>query len=297
MSTSTVSAGPRRRTGHRWTPYLFVAPFVLTFVGFGVFPMLYALALSFTRWAGAGRPSFLGFENYQFLLTNPEFWASLANSGRMWLLVIPAQLLVSLLLAVALSHKRLRAKAALRAAFILPFITPLVAMAQVWKVAFDESFGPVNQTLAAMHLPTVDWLTSETWARPTLALLFLWKTTGFVMIILLAGIQEISGDVYEAGSIDGASTVRQFIHLTLPLMRRPLVFALIIQSLAVIQMFAEPYVVTEGGPYGATTTAGYYLYQHIQISDLGTGAANSILLVIVMLALSMTATRLMREDR
>lgn len=291
--TATPTARGRRYAP--WIPYSFVAPFVVTFLAFGAFPMLYAFVLSFTKWSGSGQPKFLGIENYTYLLTNPEFWGSLGNSAVMWVLVIPVQLVMALLLAVALTAKQVHIKGVLRACFILPFVTPLVAMAQVWTVVFDEKFGPINELLTQLGCEAVPWLVSTTWSKPTLALLFIWKATGFVMIILLAGLQDIPVDVYEAASIDGANRRRQMLYVTLPLMRRPMVFCLVIQTLAVIQMFAEPFVVTQGGPYGSTTTAGYYLYQHIQISDLGTGAANSILLVVLMLGLSLLASKLMKE--
>jgi multiple sugar transport system permease protein/lactose/L-arabinose transport system permease protein len=148
--------------------------------------------------------------------------------------------------------------------------------------------------LNVLGLPDVGWLTTSEWAKPTLALLFLWKTTGFIIIILLSGLQSIDSSVYEAASLDGASRVRQLWSITVPLIRRTLMFAVVLQTLAVFQMFAEPYVVTQGGPYNSTTTAGYFLYNHITRGDLGTGAANSFLLVILVMALSLVFVRLLR---
>ncbi len=161
-------------------------------------------------------------------------------------------------------------------------------------MVFDQDHGLVNHALNLVGLPDVGWLTSTAWSKPTLALLFLWKTTGFAIIILLAGLQSVPAPVYEAAEIDGASRWRQFWSMTVPLMRRSLSFLLVIQTLAVFQMFAEPFVVTQGGPFGSTTTAGLYLYDHITASDLGTGAANSFLLVILVFALSLVSVRLLR---
>ena len=278
----------------RLAPYLFVAPFFVVFAAFGAYPLVYALRLSFTRWRGAGEAEWIGLDNYTYLLTSPEFWSSLGNSAVMWLLIVPAQLVFGLAGADLLANARLRLKGLYRLAFIAPFVTPLVAMAQVWIVVFDADYGLVNHALGLVGLPDVAWLTSTTWAKPTLALLFLWKTTGFAIIILLAGLQSVPGSVYEAADLDGASKWRQFWSITVPLMRRSLAFLLVIQTLAVFQMFAEPYVVTQGGPYGSTTTAGLYLFEHISISDLGTGAANSFLLVILVFALSLVSVRLLR---
>ncbi|MFD5442396.1 carbohydrate ABC transporter permease [Streptomyces tendae] len=276
-------------------PYLFVAPFYIVFAAFGLYPLVFALQLSFTDWKGAGQANFIGLENYTYLLTSEEFWSSLGNSAVMWLLIVPLQIVGGLAAAVLLANAKLRLRGMFRVAFIAPFVTPLVAMAQVWIVAFDTDYGLVNHLFNLVGLPDIDWLQSTVWAKPTLALLFLWKTTGFAIIILLAGLQAVPGDVYEAADLDGASRKRQFWSLTLPLVRRSIAFLVVVQTLAVFQMFAEPFVVTQGGPYGSTTTGGLYLYNHILVSDLGTGAANSFLLVLLVFALSLLSVRLLRS--
>ncbi|MFE0872712.1 carbohydrate ABC transporter permease [Streptomyces rochei] len=286
---------PRARRRLFLTPYLFVAPFYVVFAAFGLYPLVFAFQLSFTDWKGAGEAHFIGLGNYTYLLTSPEFWSSLGNSAVMWLLIVPVQIVGGLAVAVLLANARLRGRGVFRVVFIAPFVTPLVAMAQVWIVVFDTDYGLVNSLLNLVGLPDVAWLTSTAWAKPTLALLFLWKTTGFAIIILLAGLQAVSADVYEAAALDGASRRRQFWSLTLPLVRRSIAFLVVVQTLAVFQMFAEPFVVTQGGPYGSTTTSGLFLYNHITSSDLGTGAANSFLLVLLVFALSLLSVRLLRS--
>ncbi|MBJ6623378.1 carbohydrate ABC transporter permease [Streptomyces sp. DHE17-7] len=286
---------PRARRRLFLTPYLFVAPFYVVFAAFGLYPLVFAFQLSFTDWKGAGEAHFIGLGNYTYLLTSPEFWSSLGNSAVMWLLIVPVQIVGGLAVAVLLANARLRGRGLFRVVFIAPFVTPLVAMAQVWIVVFDTDYGLVNSLLNLVGLPDVAWLTSTAWAKPTLALLFLWKTTGFAIIILLAGLQAVPADVYEAAALDGASRRRQFWSLTLPLVRRSIAFLIVVQTLAVFQMFAEPFVVTQGGPYGSTTTSGLFLYNHITSSDLGTGAANSFLLVLLVFALSLLSVRLLRS--
>ncbi|CAL9368252.1 carbohydrate ABC transporter permease [Streptomyces sp. enrichment culture] len=295
--TAPAKPRPARRSRRRpfLAPYLFIAPFYVVFAAFGLYPLVFALQLSFTDWKGAGAANFIGLENYTYLLTSEEFWSSLGNSAVMWLLIVPVQIVGGLAAAVLLANARLRLRGMFRVAFIAPFVTPLVAMAQVWIVAFDTDYGLVNHLFNLVGLPDVDWLQSTAWAKPTLALLFLWKTTGFAIIILLAGLQAVPADVYEAAALDGASRKRQFWSLTLPLVRRSIAFLVVVQTLAVFQMFAEPFVVTQGGPYGSTTTGGLYLYNHILASDLGTGAANSFLLVLLVFALSLLSVRLLRS--
>lgn len=290
---------PRRRGGstgwrRRLAPYLFVAPFVAVFVMFSVYPLIFTARLSFTNWRGSGAAEWVGWDNYTYLLGNAGFWNSLGNSAVLWLLVIPVQLAIGLIAAVLLNTAKLRLRGFYRVAFVVPFVTPLVAIAQIWVVLFDQNYGPINGALALFGVPDVGWLTTSEWAKPTLAMLFIWKTTGFIVLILLSGLQSIDSTVYEAAEIDGAGRVRTLWSITVPLIRRTLMFAVVLQTLAVFQMFAEPYVVTQGGPYNSTTTAGLFLYNHIARADLGTGAANSFLLVILVMALSLVFVRLLR---
>jgi ABC-type sugar transport system permease subunit len=275
---------------------VFVAPFVAIFVAFSVYPMLFTLRLSFTNWRGSGAAEWVGLGNYTYLLGNEAFWSSLGNSAVLWLLIVPVQMALALVVAVLLDNAKTRMRGFYRIAFLVPFVTPLVAVAQIWVVVFDRDYGAVNGLLNLVGLPDVGWLTTTQWAKPTLALLFGWKTTGFIVVILLSGLQSIDGAVYEAASIDGASPVRRFWSITVPLVRRTLMFSVVLQTLAVFQMFAEPFVVTDGGPYGSTTTAGLHLYDHINRADLGTGAANSFLLVIIVMALSLGFVRLLRSE-
>ncbi|NHT18994.1 sugar ABC transporter permease [Cellulomonas sp. IC4_254] len=258
--------------------------------------MLFTLRLSFTNWRGSGAAEWVGLGNYTYLLGNEAFWSSLGNSAVLWLLIVPVQMALALVVAVLLDNAKTRMRGFYRIAFLVPFVTPLVAVAQIWVVVFDRDYGAVNGLLNLVGLPDVGWLTTTQWAKPTLALLFLWKTTGFIVVILLSGLQSIDGAVYEAASIDGASPVRRFWSITVPLVRRTLMFSVVLQTLAVFQMFAEPFVVTDGGPYGSTTTAGLHLYDHINRADLGTGAANSFLLVIIVMALSLGFVRLLRSE-
>ncbi|GAA0430943.1 carbohydrate ABC transporter permease [Leifsonia naganoensis] len=301
MTTTALpsAARPRDRRGgtrmrRRIAPYLFVLPFVAIFLAFSVYPLIFTARLSFTNWHGAGAAEWVGWDNYTYLLGSPAFWSSLGNSAVLWLLIVPIQIVLAVIVAVLLDSAKLRLRGMYRVAFIVPFVTPLVAVAQIWVVLFDQDHGAVNALLGLVGIPDVGWLTTSAWAKPTLALLFLWKTTGFIVIILLSGLQSIDRSMYEAADLDGASPIRQLWSITVPLLRRTIMFAVVLQTLAVFQMFAEPFVVTQGGPYNSTTTAGYYLYNHITRADLGTGAANSFLLVILVMVLSLFFVRMLR---
>lgn len=279
----------------RLTPYIFIAPFILLFLAFTVYPVIFTARLSMTDWHGAGAALWVGPENYLYLLNNPDFWNSLGNSAVLWILILPVQMVAALIIAVLLNSAGLRFRGVYRVILIVPYVTPLVAIAQIWTVLFDAGHGAVNALMGLVGLPEVGWLTTVEWAKPTLALLFLWKSTGFVVIILLSGLQSIDSSLYEAAALDGAGRARQIISVTVPLLRPTLAFTIVMQTLGVFQMFAEPFVVTQGGPYRSTTTAGYHLYNYITRGDLGTGAANSLLLVVIIMAVSLLFVRLLRS--
>lgn len=284
----------RRRPHGWWTGYLFISPFFLLFAVFGAYPLIYALELSFSDWHGAGALHWIGFANYTYLLTSTDFWASVGVSAVLWLLIVPIQTIAAIGLASALSRSRLRFTRLLRTTVLLPYVTPLAAMAQAFILIFDQNFGVTNDILGHLGIPAVGWLTTTTWARPTIALFVLWKSTGFALVIMLAAVQAIPDDVYEAAAIDGAGTLSVFARITVPLMRPAIAFFVVVSTLGVSQMFLEPYVITKGGPYNSTTTSGLYLFDHIGNSDLGTGAANSFLLVVGVLFLSLAAIRVLR---
>lgn len=283
----------RRWLGGSISPYVFVAPFFVLFAAFGLFPLWYAFQLSFTDWHGAGTPTFIGFENYAFLLQDDSFWNSITNSVILWILIVPAQILLSIAVASQLS-RQLRFKSLFRTLFLIPYLVPLVAIAQVWLILFDRDFGAVNTMLQQVGLPTIGWLTDETWAKPTVALLVFWKGFGFSTLIMLAAIQHIPADVYESAALDGATGRAQFRFITVPLLRRTIAFFAVIATLGILQMFAEPYVLTSGGPYNSTTTPGFALFRYTRNLDLGTGAANSFLLMIAVSVLSLVMLRLLR---
>ncbi|TMZ55656.1 sugar ABC transporter permease, partial [Klebsiella pneumoniae] len=206
VSAAHHSVARRRRTRttglrRRSAPYLFVLPFVAVFLVFSVYPLIFTARLSFTNWRGTGAAPWVGWDNYTYLLTSSAFWGSLGNSGVLWLLIVPIQLVVAIVVAVLLSSATLKLRGLYRVGFIVPFVTPLVAVAQIWVVLFDQEYGAVNALLGLAGLPDVGWLTTSAWAKPTLALLFLWKTTGFVVIIVLSGLQSIDADLYEAAEL------------------------------------------------------------------------------------------------
>lgn len=294
-SGAVVSQRLRRWLGGSYSPYLFIAPFFLCFAAFGLYPLLYALRLSFTYWHGVGSPRWIGLSNYTFLLGDNDFWNSLETSAVLWLLIVPLQTVFAIAVAAVLSAATLRFRWFFRTALLTPFVVPLVAVAQIWLILFDPDVGPVNSLLTAIGLAPVDWLNDPAWARVTIALLVFWKSTGFAILIMLAAIQAIPVELYEAADLDGAGRTMQFCRITIPLLRRSITFFLIISTLSVIQMFAEPYVLFNhfGGPDNSGVTAGYNLWFFINSADFGTGAANSFLLLLMLVVTSLVMLRVL----
>lgn len=294
--TNAAASSPLDRLrlwlGGSYAPYLYIAPFFIIFLAFGFYPLAYAFQLSFTSWRGAGIPEFIGLENYTFLLQNDFFWNSIFNSAVLWVLIVPVQTLMAIFIASMLSRP-LWFRSFFRVTFLIPYLVPLVAIAQVWLILFDSDFGAINTLLEAIGIEPIGWLTTGAWAKPTMALLVFWKNSGFAILIMLAAIQNIPLDVYEAAALDGANGFQKFFRITVPLLRRSITFYVIIATLGVLQMYAEPYVLTEGGPYNSTMTAGYALYRYTQNLDLGTGAANSFLLMIIVVILSAIMLKMM----
>jgi len=291
------SASRHRLPRQWWAGYLLILPFFALFAAFGAYPLVFAIELSFTDWHGSGTLHWIGLSNYSYLLTNPDFWGSLLNSGAMWLLIVPVQTVLAIAVAAALSRSARWYAKVLRTVTILPYVTPVAAMAQAFILLFDTNFGVTNYILSAIGLPKIGWLTTTFWSKPTIALFILWKSSGVALIIMLAAVQQISREVYEAAAIDGAGPMRTFFSITVPLVRRATAFFIVVSTLGISQMFVEPYILTKGGPYTSSQTSGLYLYNHIGASDLGTGAANSFLLVILVLILSLVSVRLLRSEQ
>jgi multiple sugar transport system permease protein len=191
-----------------------------------------------------------------------------------------------------------RAPGLFRSIFFIPVVTTLVAVAIVWRYLYHPHYGLVNWALAALHLPTVDWLGDPHWAMPAIILMTVWKNFGYNMLIFIAGLHTIPEDLYEAARLDGADAWARFVHITLPGLAPTFLFVGVTTMLGQFQVFAEPYVMTQGGPLKATTTLVMLMYeQGFRWWRLGLAAAIAFLLFILMLAGTLVQMRLQRERR
>jgi multiple sugar transport system permease protein len=250
--------------------------------------VLAALALSVTDFdiyalADLDNLRFVGIDNYLALLNNPLFWKALGNTMYFVLVGVPLSIAMSLAAALLLHSKLGRFKPFFRTAFFAPVVTTVVAVAVIWRYLFHTRYGLVNWGLSGLGIDPIDWLGDPHWAMPTIIAFAVWKNFGYNMIIFLAGLQSIPEDLYEAARIDGASPWRQFLHVTLPMLGPVLLLVGILTMAGYFQLFAEPYVMTQGGPLESTVSVLYLMYeQGFKWWNLGTASAVAFILFVLM---------------
>lgn len=292
-STGSAPQGSSRFSlGVKRAPYVFIAPAVLLFLGFTLYPVVAAFVLSFQKQEGGGY-SFAGLSNYTRLFQDELFYTALKNTFIILLAQVPIMIVLALGLAVALNTGIGRLKGFFRISFFMPAITVLVAYAIVFIILLNKDFGLVNYLISLVGLDKVPWLTSGFWAKVSLILALLWRWTGYNMVILLAGLQGIPTDLYEAASVDGAGPWRRFIFITIPQLRPVILFTVVLSTIGTLQLFDEPYVLTDGGPNNATLTIVMYLYQNgFQFFDFGYASAIAYVLVVIIAILGYLQIRL-----
>ena len=267
--------------------YIFLAPAILTLTVFFFLPVLAAFGMSFTDFdiysiGNLARTRFVFLQNYQYLLHDSLFWKSLLNTAYFVLVGGPLTIFVALSAAIALQSSTIRFKTFFRLAFFLPVITNLVAVAVVWRYLYHPRFGILNYVLTLFHVGPIDWLGNPHWAMPALIILATWKNFGYYMMIYIAGLQAIPNYLYEAASLDGATWWHQQWHVTVPLLAPTTLFVTIITVVGYLQFFAEPYIMTQGGPLNATLSVVLYLYnQGFRWWKMGYSASIAFVLFIV----------------
>ncbi len=279
----------------------FAAPALAIIGGFFLLPVAAALALSFTDFdlyalASLDNLRFVGLDNYFLLLQTPLFWKALGNTLYFVAVGVPLSIGLSLCAALLLNSPLARAQAFFRTALFAPVVTTLVAVAVVWRYLFHTRYGLVNEALATLAIDPVDWLGDPHWAMPTIILLAVWKNFGYNMVILLAGLQAIPHELYESARIDGATRLQQFRHVTLPGLGPLLSLVSVLTMAGYFQLFAEPYVMTEGGPLKSTLSVLYFMYeQGFKWWNLGVASAVAFLLFGLVFAASAGLLRFARS--
>jgi len=291
------AAGAARRRGVRRLAT--ALPFILpSFIGIALFllvPVVIVLVLSFFQWNFLTSPRWVGFANYVTMTKDDHVFHALLVTAYYVLWNIPIQTLMALGLAILLNRKR-PTLGFFRALYVLPFMSTPVAMAVVWSWMFNGQFGLINHLLLLAGIHGPDWLGSTQTALPVVAMVSNWQYAGYNMLFFLAGMQTIPPALYEAASIDGASAVRQFFRITLPLLNPTMLFVLVTDVIGSFQIFDTVYVMTQGGPASATTVINYQIYTTgFQNFNVGSASAMSLTLFGVILVITFIQFRFFRN--
>ncbi|XEC95618.1 carbohydrate ABC transporter permease [Paenibacillus tarimensis] len=266
---------------HAITPYLFVLPNILIFSIFIVIPALLGFLYSFHDYDGLNDMEFLGLANYAELLTDPEFWSVMARTFVYAGSVVPLLYICSLGIAMLLIQE-IRLKGLFRAVFYWPVMVSFIIVGLTWKWIFGSSFGILNYMLEQAGLTAVGWLTDAFWAKVSIITATLWSRIGFYMVIFIAGLQAIPNDYYEAARIDGASRLRIFVRITLPLLKPTSLLVVVLSLIEAMKQYPLMYALTGGGPGKATKNIVQHIYEAgFEKLELGTASAMSVVLFLV----------------
>ncbi len=284
--------------------YYFISPFFILFGVFGLYPLLFSFYLSFVKWDGLTPWRWVGMANFTAMLEDEVLLTALWNTLVIGLLYVPPMLIFAFLFAVWLNTPLLRFRALFRAAFFLPSITPMVVVAIVFTLLYGLETGVLNQVLIWIGvwipwLPVepIPWLGSEAWSKVSVSILVLWRWTGYNMILMLAGLQGISKEYYEAATVDGAGIFHQLWHITLPLMRPTFLFCGITSLIGTVYMFDEVFVLTRGEPGISSLNFGLYLF-NTSFVDFRFGYASAVAytIAVVVFLLSLGILRTNKGD-
>ncbi len=289
-------------TNNPWGYVFVLYPLVVLSV-FMIFPILYSLFLSFTNadihtLRNFTQVEMIGFGNYVKMFTNdPIFWKSLINTFYFIVVGGPLVIAASLGSALLLNKAVIRAKGLFRTIYFLPVITTIVAVAVIWRLLYEPRFGLINWALSLMSIQGPDWLNNPLTAMPAIILMATWKNFGTNMIVLVAGLQAISRELYEAAEIDGADAFQQFRYITLPSLKPVLLIVVIMVTIGYLQYFAEPFIMTQGGPLNSTISLTMHIYNNaFKYFNLGYASAIAYILFGMIAILSFVQIRMFRSE-
>jgi len=281
--------------------WVLAGPALAVIAVFFALPVIAGLALSLTDFdlyalADLSTLRIIGLQNYARLLQTPLFWQALGNTLYFVVVGVPVSIGLSLAAALLLSARVAKWQGLFRTALFAPVVTTVVAVAVIWRYLLHTRYGLINQALDGLGITPVNWLGDPRWSMPAIILFSAWKNFGYNMIILLAALQAVPRELYEAARVDGAGTWRQFTDLTMPMLMPTLVMVGIMTTTGYFQLFAEPYVMTQGGPLRSTVSVLYFMYEEgFRWWNLGNASAVAFLLFVVIFAVSRLMLRFDRD--
>lgn len=275
-------------------PWCFIAPFLLVFLVFAVYPVFYSVVLSFGTYK-ASRINLSGLKNYSYLLSDKSFLQSIINTFKIGLIQVPVMVFLALVLACFLNSKLVKGKGFFRMAIFIPVLIDAVSYSVIFSLLFNDQ-GFINSIVAKFGFTPASWYTNPWLATMMIVIAQTWKWTGYNTIIILSGLQNIPAELYEAAAIDGANRIQQFARITMPLLRHMILLVMVTSVNGAVQMFTEPNIITHGGPTGSTTTVMLYLYNMgFKNFNFGIACAGSYVVVAIVVVLTLIQMRAGKE--
>ncbi|MEU8972246.1 sugar ABC transporter permease [Streptomyces monashensis] len=291
-----VGGRSRRRLVDQARAYAFLLGALVCFALFSWYPAIRAVVIAFQKYTPGSKPQWAGTANFTRVLHDPEFGAAWRNTLAFTLLALLIGFAVPFLLALVLNELR-HAKAFFRVVVYLPVMIPPVVSALLWKWFYDPGAGLANEALRLLHLPTSNWSNGTDTALVSLVIVATWANMGGTVLVYLAALQSIPGELYEAAELDGANLLQRIRHVTVPQTRFVILMLMLLQIIATMQVFTEPFVITGGGPEDATVTVLYLIYKYAFLyDDFGGACALSVMLLVLLGAFSAGYLRLTRSE-
>ncbi|MBS4200224.1 sugar ABC transporter permease [Bacillus sp. FJAT-49732] len=282
------------RKNNTFWGYFFLTPQLIGLLVFSLIPLVFALVLSFMKWDGFGAKTFVGLGNFIGQFQNPVFWKALWNTTLYTILTIPVGVALSLLLALALN--RIKGKELYRVFFFMPVVTSSVSIGVIWMWILNGDFGILNQFLGYIGIEGPQWLTDTRLVMISIAILSIWWSVGYNMVIFLAGLQGVSNSYYEAAEIDGASKFQKFRHITLPLISPTTFFVSIMSLIGSFQVFDQAFVMTGGGPAKSSYTLVFHVYETgFRNFKWGESSAVAMILFVIILIFTLIQFRVSKR--
>lgn len=276
--------------------YLFIAPALISFIIFVIYPVVASFIISTFDWGILGTPKYLGLENYKALFKDQVFLESLKNTVKWVVIFVPVSILASLILALAMDMP-IKGIGFFRTMFYLPVMTPMVVVALLFVWIYNEQFGVLNYLLSFLNIDPIGWISDKRFSLFSIAIMSVWKSAGYNMLILLSALQGIPESLYEAAALDGITPWRKLINIKLPLIMPSMYFVILTSVIDAFQVFTEVYVMTKGGPGYSTHTVSYYLYANaFEFGKMGYACAMAVVMFIIILCVTLIQDKVLNKN-
>lgn len=286
-----------RASPNRIHPYLYLIPSLIFLIAFTYYPIFSSIYISLHEWnLFTPQPYFVGLDNYRDMFDDPLFWRVVRNTLVYVAGTIPITMFMALTMAILLNERLGWLRNAYRVAAFYPTMIPMAAAAMLWVWLLNPSIGLVNHYLSALGAPRIEWLYNMQWALPAIMLTAIWKNFGYFMLIYLAGLQNLPGELYESASLEGASFFQKVRYITLPLLAPTTVFVIVVGIITSFNVFDLVHLMTQGGPGNRTNVMVYYIYQNaFRFYDYGMGSALTVVFVLAILVVILSVMRFLER--